>query len=88
MSQSLLIEKLLDGWVFQGQNKQNQFVLLGPYTQANRVTYQVRVGRKCIYDGPATDASSVFLRTCKLPPIPLACVIQKSVVTNNNKFIN
>ena len=59
-------------------------VLLGPYAEPNQITYQVRIGRKVVYSGSARDAFEVFMRTSKLPPIPLAKVSRKRIEDHNN----
>ena len=82
-----LLDQLLKGWVFQGRTNQNQFVLLGPHTQAGQITYQVRVGRKIIYEGAASNASRIFLQKCKQEPTPLACVTVTSI-PNYNQYMN
>ena len=84
MAPNSLVERLLSGWVFQGRNGHNEFVLLGPYAETDQVTYQVRIGRKVVYAGPARDAFEVFMRTSNLPPIPLAKVSHKRIEDRNN----
>ena len=84
MALDRLGERLLSGWVFQGRNGHNEFVLLGPYAEPNQITYQVRIGRKVVYSGSARDAFEVFMRTSKLPPIPLAKVSRKRIEDHNN----